>query len=102
MPCTAWRSWPDEIRAELPDGTFMDMSGTTSYVDGVWTFDGTLLLSERADAEEGEPGTTWSRTRWAYRFRSEPAVRASLERAGFRVDAIDRERGELVVTATAV
>jgi SAM-dependent methyltransferase len=95
----AWESWPADMRIELPGGGVAVLEHTKTFVDGVASFEGTVVVSQ--DGSAG-PGATWSRTRWGYRFRSAEVVRSSLEAAGFRVDDLDVDAGEILALATAV
>jgi len=91
----AWERWADAwdgVRREvLADGTVVDMYTTTTFVDDVFTADSASVLSDgtedhRPVEQALAPGTTWSRARWSYRFRSPELIRRSLEEAGFRVE----------------
>ena len=95
----AWESWPAAMRIDLPGGGVAVLEHAKTFVDGIASFDGTVVVSH--DGSDG-PGATWSRTRWGYRFRPVELVQSSLEAAGFRVDQLDVAGGEILVLATAV
>jgi SAM-dependent methyltransferase len=93
----AWERWAlsfgGDQRSVLPDGTVLDTSNTTSYENEVFEAETYSILSDgsvlhRPVEQELTPGTTWSRARWAYRFRSVELIRDSLEEAGFAVDRL--------------
>lgn len=72
----AWESWPAVIHATMPDGSVLDITTTMTLVDDVAMFDGTVVVSSGTQPIDGPaPGTTWSRARWGYRFRSPELVR---------------------------
>lgn len=114
----AWEDWARDFDGEhrdvLPDGTVLDTATTTHYRKGVFRAETYSVLSDGARPHQPrrqalEPGTTWSRAEWAYRFRSRDLLRRSLRRAGFVVDemlggwkgeALGQGCGEIVVLAS--
>lgn len=115
----AWEDWARDFdgghRDELPDGSVLDTSTTIRFVRGVFRAETYSVLSDGScphlPRERAlEPGTTWARAEWAYRFRPPDLLRRSLERAGFVVDEmlggwagepLGQGCGEIVVIASA-
>ena len=116
----AWEAWMSphggfvgDHRTVLPDGTVLDTSTTMTFADDIATAETFSVLSDGSRLHSPRdrdlvPGTTWTRARWAYRFRSAELIQAALEDAGFWIEhlhggwhqePIGAGVGEIVVVA---
>ena len=96
----AWESWMSpqggfvgDHRNVLPDGAVLDTSTTMTFSDDIAMAETFSVLSDGSQPHspkdrELAPGTTWSRARWAYRFRSVELIQETLDDAGFRIEQL--------------